>query len=291
MFPLMNTFGNTNIIGEYESTQNIKNLYKKRANSRKIVIQKYIQIKEFSYQFQTKTEQMDLKFRQCFEFLLIISCGVFLHLNRISILDLKLSKLPGLVPSFSSTIFIFSILAILIAKMPSWPRQLKEPTWIIKLLIELFLILYVTDLVMRNFWVPILKVVGFLCKSSSSGLSKRIPFLSKWISKSGYYLLRFFISISTFVLMLEVVGAQNIYKEIMSVYENQRTVIPTPVPSEPTPQPIIFGRSRSNSRTRKRVSFQDSIYSNNPGTSHFMKSPVHDHEGNQCSICHKTILT
>ncbi|KAL5286351.1 hypothetical protein ACFFRR_007773 [Megaselia abdita] len=237
---------------------------------------------------------MELKFSKCFEFILIVGCGVFLHLNRISILDLKLSNLPGLVPSLSSTIFIFSILSILVAKVPSWPKQLKEPTWVIKLLIELFLILYVTDLVMRNFWVPVLKLVSFICKFLSTILSNKMPFLSIWIGKNGYYFVRFLIAISTFALMFEVLGAHSVFKDILSIYERQFPAAVVEVPAEPTPsasdiivkQPI-YGRSRSNSRSKKRVSFKD-IESKELATARqFIGLPTND--DNQCSICHKNI--
>lgn len=239
---------------------------------------------------------MQIKLRKCFEYLLIVSIGVYLHINRISILDLKVSKLPGLVPSLSSTLFIFSILIILVEKLPSWPKQLMEPTWIIKLLIECFLVLYVTDLVMRNFWVPVLKVVGFLCNFLSQSLSRKLPSIAMWVSRNGYFLARFLIAISSFILMVEVVDVQSIYKEILSGYERQCTPVAVPVPSEPSPSTSeivrkpIYGRSRSNSRSKKTVTFKDSIYSSNhlPASRQLFGLPAND-EDNQCSICHSAM--
>lgn len=239
----------------------------------------------------------DFKLSECIKFCLIVSSGVYLHINRISILDLKVSKLPGLVPSLSSTIFIFSILLILVAKLPSWPKHLKEPTWIIKVLLELFLILYLTDLIMRNFWVPALKLIGFFCKVTASYLSDKIPFLSVWINKSGYYVVRFLIAASTFALVVEVLGFQVTIREFLEKYRRQQSVTTAveqaPVTSEASVQPIYRERGaerRSRSRS-KRVSFQDSLYARNssPMARNILDLAMNGGCSNQCSICREAI--
>lgn len=248
----------------------------------------------------------EVRFTKFLEYIAIVGCGLYLHLNRISILDLKITKLPGLCPSFASTIFIFSILSLFAIGKPSWPSQPNESRKIIKFLIELSLIMYSVDLLMRHFWVPCLKLISFFCKTSSRYLKDKSPILSSWLADYGYYTLKCLIALAVFSFMLEVVGfheaLRSFYRKIMTNYEAQKT--PPPVIQEtPQPEPAPVYQRRTRSRSRRRAYDQELRTNSYPNTRNTLLSNIWqsprvqsildivklNRNSNQCEICHQSL--
>lgn len=221
----------------------------------------------------------EIKFSKFVEYFLIVGSGLYLHLNRLSILDLKITKLPGLTPSLASTIFVFSILNIFAIGKPSWPGQAKDSRELIKVFIELSLILYSVEMIMRHFWLPVLKLVSFLCKHTSRGLRNKSPGLSMWIAENGYFAFKLLFAIATLVLMMEVVGFNTAFKRFiensLKNCKTQKQEITFAAPVAKVEKPQTTNPVKTRSRSRKRVSFEENLQQENgiPLLSKLLTSP------------------
>lgn len=249
---------------------------------------------------------LEVKFSKFMEYIAIVGCGLYLHLNRISILDLKITRLPGMIPSFASTIFIFSVLSLFAIGKPSWPNQAQESRRLIKFLIELSLIMYSVDLLMRHFWVPTLKVLSIFCKNGSWYLKDKHPVLSSWVADNGFFLLKTIIAMLMFLFMLEVIGFQEAVKEqyskIMNYYNCKKCPQPVPVVSVPEPVQVPVYQRRTRNRSKRRAYDHEHVPEGTTPTlplfSNFLQSPrvrsVLDivrlnRNCNQCAICRQSL--
>lgn len=243
-----------------------------------------------------------VKFSKFVEYFMIVGSGLYLHLNRLSIWDMRITNIPGLVPSLASTIFIFSVLNIFAIGKPTWPA--KNSRKLIKFIIELALILYSVEMILRHFWVPALKVVSLLCKHGSRSLRDKIPMLSMWLAESGYGTMKLVMALATLGFMLEIVGFPAKLKGILEHFLKNCSQPKTEVPVVPlvpkATQPIITYPIRTRSRSRKRVSFEETpqIENDIPLLTRLLTSPrarsiidilrLRNHH-NQCSICHEPL--
>lgn len=153
-------------------------------------------------------------YKQFIESLVIISVGTTMHLNRISIVELRYSKLPMLSPNAASCLFVFSILCILSKLRPFWPKTLRKPQQILVYFVELSLILYASEFLVRQVWLPSLKLLNFVCHflsqyiivANQNFLDYSAVRLSHWIRDDGFYLARFLLAAAAFVFMLDATG-------------------------------------------------------------------------------------
>lgn len=157
-----------------------------------------------------------------FEFFAIVASGMYLHLKQLSIIDLKHSKLPGIQPNPASAIFVFSVLCVLAKSRPYWPRCLRPPPRILRFFVELFLTLYVTDRILRQVWIPMLKFVNFMCNFLSdymvvvntSLLANQTMAVAAWLRSRAFYYVRYMISMSVFYFMAEVTGLAEYCRDV-----------------------------------------------------------------------------
>lgn len=153
-------------------------------------------------------------YKQAFESSIIVSVGLLMHLNRVSIIELQYSKLPMLKPNAASSLFVFSVLCIFSRLRPLWPQTLRRPHQFLVFLVELALILYATDLLLRQIWLPCLKVLNFLCHflgqyivvANQNFLTYNAPTLSGWIRNDAFYIVRFLLAVVSFIFMLDATG-------------------------------------------------------------------------------------
>lgn len=175
-------------------------------------------------------------------------------------------RLSGTVPSFASTIFIFSILSVLAAGRSQWPKQLKEPRRIFKFFIELILILYIVDLTMKNVWAPIQKFVSFLCKICSRSLYNRHQGLSIWIASNGYNITRLLVAVLTLWWMMQSLDVTSRLNEWYTMYifpQKKESISTEPsvmTSSEEKPSRVPIYEERSMSRSRRSRSFEENPF-------------------------------
>lgn len=152
-------------------------------------------------------------YQRAIESMVVVSVGTLMHLNSISIIELRHSKLPLLMPNAASTLFAFSILCIF-ANLRSLWRPLRNPQRIFSFLMEMTLILYGTDFVVRQLWLPSLKVLSFLCNLlthytvnvNKKFLTHQAPFIDDWMRTEAFYLVRFIWALVVFIFMLDTTG-------------------------------------------------------------------------------------
>lgn len=153
-------------------------------------------------------------YKQAFESSIIVSVGLLMHLNRVSIIELQYSKLPLLTPNAASSLFVFSVLCIFSRLRPFWPQSLRKPPQLLVFIVEFALILYATDLLLRQIWLPCLKVLNFLCHflgqyvvvANQNFLTYNAPTLSGWIRNDAFYIVRFLLAVVSFIFMLDATG-------------------------------------------------------------------------------------
>lgn len=154
------------------------------------------------------------RYQKLIESSVIVLIGVFMHLNRISIIELKYSRLPLLTPNVASSLFVFSVLCILTKLRPLWPSALRKPQRALIFFIELSLILYANDFLLRQVWLPGLKLLNFICRflgqyvivANESFLANNAPTLSSWIRNDAFYMARFLLAVIAFVFMIDITG-------------------------------------------------------------------------------------
>lgn len=154
------------------------------------------------------------RYQKLIESSVIVLIGLFMHLNRISIIELKYSRLPLLTPNVASSLFVFSVLCILTKLRPLWPSALRKPQRALIFFIELSLILYANDFLLRQVWLPSLKLLNFICRflgqyvivANESFLANNAPTLSSWIRNDAFYMARFLLAVIAFVFMIDITG-------------------------------------------------------------------------------------
>lgn len=154
------------------------------------------------------------RYQKLVESSVIVLIGLFMHMNRISIIELKYSRLPLLTPNVASSLFVFSVLCILTKLRPLWPSALRKPQRALIFFIELSLILYANDFLLRQVWLPSLKLLNFICRflgqyvivANESFLANNAPTLSSWIRNDAFYMARFLLAVIAFVFMIDITG-------------------------------------------------------------------------------------
>ncbi|CAD7013302.1 unnamed protein product [Ceratitis capitata] len=154
------------------------------------------------------------RYQKLIESSVIVMIGLFMHLNRISMIELKYSRLPLLTPNISSSLFVFSVLCILTKLRPLWPSALRKPQRALIFFIELALILYANDFLLRQVWLPSLKLLNFICRflgqyvivANEAFLANNAPTLSSWIRNDAFYMARFLLAVIAFTFMIDITG-------------------------------------------------------------------------------------
>lgn len=157
-------------------------------------------------------------YQQLVESSIIVGTGLFMHLNRISVIELRHSKLPMLTPNAASSLFVFSVLCVLTKLRPLWPNALRKPQRFLIFLIEMALILYATDFLLRQVWLPSLKLLNFICHflsqyvvvANEDYLARSAPRFSSWIRNDAFYLARFFLAVVAFIFMIDITGMTDV---------------------------------------------------------------------------------
>lgn len=155
-----------------------------------------------------------------FESAIIIFVGMFMHLYRISIIELRYSKLPLLTPNAASSLFVFSVLCLFAKLRPLWPQTLRMPQKFLIFLVELALILCATDFLLRQVWLPSLRLLNFICNylahyvlaANQSFILYNAPELSNWIRNDAFYIARFMLAVSSFIFMIDSTGMMQVLK-------------------------------------------------------------------------------
>lgn len=153
---------------------------------------------------------MSNKFK-IFETTIIICVGMFMHLYRLSIIELRSSKLPVLMPNAASSLFVFSILCLFAKLRPLWPQVLHMPQKFLIFLVELALILCSTDFLLHQLWLPSLRLLNFICNylghyvlvANQNYMLYNAPQLSNWIRNEAFYIARFMLSVIVFIFMIK----------------------------------------------------------------------------------------
>lgn len=154
------------------------------------------------------------EYHKFLESVVIVTTGVIMHLNSISIIELKYTKLPMLTPNAASTLFVFSSLCVLSKLRPLWPNVLRKPQRILIFIVEMALILYAMDFLLRQVWLPCLKLLNFICHflgqyvivANEDFLANNAPRISSWIRDDGFYIIRFLLAVVVFIFMLDTTG-------------------------------------------------------------------------------------
>lgn len=143
-----------------------------------------------------------------------------MHLFGLSIIELRYSKFPLLSPNAASTLFVLSVLGMF-TKLRTWlPKATRKPQKFLIFLIELALILYGTDLIVRQIWVPSLKLLNLCChflgqyvlRANQNFLLYNAPQLSSWIRNDAFYITRFLLALITFLFTINLSGFLEVLK-------------------------------------------------------------------------------
>ncbi|KNC32826.1 hypothetical protein FF38_10808 [Lucilia cuprina] len=159
---------------------------------------------------------------------IIICLGIFMHLHGLSIIELRYSKLPLLTPNAASSLFVLSVLGMLTKLRIFLPQTKRMPQKFLIYLVELALILYATDLILRQIWLPSLRLLNFLCHflgqyiitSNQNFLTYNAPQLADWIRNEAFYIARFLLAAITFLIALNVTGLVKLLQATLAFGRN-----------------------------------------------------------------------
>ena len=155
-----------------------------------------------------------------FESAIIIFVGMFMHLYRISIIELRYSRLLLLTPNAASSLFVFSVLSTFAKLRPLWPQTLRMPQKFLIFLVELALILCATDFILRQVWLPTLRLLNFICNylahyvlaANQGFIIYNAPEFSNWIRNDAFYIARFTLAVTSFIFMIDSTGMMQVLK-------------------------------------------------------------------------------